>query len=448
MTSARFTLPPTTGLVFQPVVATDDDSWTVDDARLLGRQRSAQWLLDQYQAHPDDPLFADSNPLLTTYIAVNLADSAPSITVELTIHPREPGLEQMDQWDRIEQAGGEFGRYGPVSLSSYGWTDSHVVAPVLAAIADGWNMVRVSCRDRRPSAESTVLRIDIWPIEGPIGRQVIKQAPQGAARPSPARLEVPDGPGTSDAVGVTLGAQTLPTPPPDRATPTPRHDAHAESVGRLHEPAAAPSGPPSWGRGARPSIPEVARRLRAALVGLSVTDNPLIGIDLDALDTGQIRMAAPDIDLLIATADWFALVAAAHSGPRWSNLIPGFDVLRIEEALEVRTRSLKAWQPQPGSYSATAGASAYTFIPEYLPIAERDATMLVVDLRTSNRRGLIRQFDKVDNDDETPTWNDLTTLLDELIDALTHRTTFLGWQPTTQAGRLTWNLARQHHRWS
>ena len=107
-------------------------------------------------------------------------------------------------------------------------------------------------------------------------------------------------------------------------------------------------------------------------------------------------------------------------------------------AARVRTRSLEAWQPQPGSYSATA----YTFIPEYLPIAERDATMLVVDLRTSNRRGLIREFDKVDNDDETPTWEDLATLLDELIDALTHRTTFLGWQPATQDGRLIWSLAR------
>ncbi len=168
MTSARFTLPPTTGLVFQPVVATDDDSWTVDDARLLGRQRSAQWLLDQYQANPDDPFFADSNPLQTTYIAVNLADSAPSITVELTTHPRDPGLEQVDQWDRIEQAGGEFGRYGVPAISCYGWTEQHsdAVAPVLAAIVDGWNMVRVSCRDRRPSADSTVLRIDIWPIEG------------------------------------------------------------------------------------------------------------------------------------------------------------------------------------------------------------------------------------------------------------------------------------------
>ena len=160
MTSARFTLPPTTGLVFQPVVATDDDSWTVDDARLLGSQCAAPWRLDD-----------------------------------------------ADQWDLIEQAGGEFGRYAPPAIPSYGWTDenSHVVAPVLAAIADGWNMVRVACRDRRPSAELTVVRIDIWPIEGPAGRQIIKQ---GAARPTPARLEVPEGPGTSDAVGVTLGAQT------------------------------------------------------------------------------------------------------------------------------------------------------------------------------------------------------------------------------------------------
>ena len=441
MTSAQFTLPNTDSLLFQPVVTAGGDSWNGDDARLLGSQCAAQWRLDLYHENPNDPLFANSNPLQTTYIAVNLAESAPAIAVEVTTHPHQPGFDEADQWDRIEQAGGEFGRYAPPVILSYGWTEqhSHVVAPVLATIADGWNMMRVSCRDRRPSAELTVVRIDIWPIEGPAGRQIIKQ---GAARPSSARLDVPDGPGTSDAVGVTLGAQTLPTPPPGHATPIPRHDAPGETADRLHEPTAAPSGPPSWGRGARPSIPEVARRLRAALVDLSVTDNPLFGIDLDALDTEQIRMAAPDIDLLIATADWFALVAAAHSGPRWPDLIPGFDVLSIEEALKVRTRTLEAWQPQPGSYPTTAGDSAYTFIPEYLPIAERDATMLVVDLRTSNRRGLIRQFDKVDNDDETPTWDDLTTLLDELIDALTHRTTFLGWQPATQDGRLIWDFAR------
>lgn len=116
--------------------------------------------------------------------------------------------------------------------------------------------------------------------------------------------------------------------------------------------------------------------------------------------------------------EWFALVSA-HPGQRRPDLTPGFDVLRIDEALEVRTRSLEAWQLQPGGYPGTAGASAYTFIPEYLLIAERDAaTILVVDLRTGNRCGLIRQFDKVDNDDVTPTWKDTSTLLDELIDAL------------------------------
>lgn len=446
MTSARFTLPNTAALLFQPVMTTDANSWNWngDGASLLGRQCPAQWLLDNYQANPNDPVFADFNPLEVTYISVNLAESAPTIAVELTTHPHQPGFDEAEQWDRIEQAGGEFGRYAPPVILSYGWTDQHsdVVAPVLATIVDGWNMVRVSCRDRRPSSDSTVLRIDIWPIEGPTGRQVIKQAPPGSARPRPARLDVPEGPDTSDASGVTLGAQTLPTPPPDHATPAPRHEAPEGTADRRREPAVVSSDPSGSGRGTPQSVPEVARRLRAALVGLSVTDNPLIGVDLDALDTEQIRMAAPDIDLLIAIADWFALVAAAHSGPRWPDLIPGFDVLSIEEALEVRARSLEAWQPQPGSYPTTAGVSAYTFIPEYLPIAERDATMLVVDLRTSNRRGLIRQFDKVDNDDDTSTWNDIATLLDELIDALTHRTTFMGWQPATQDGRLIWDFAR------
>lgn len=443
MTSAHFTLPGTDALLLETVVATDDDSWSIDDATLLARQRSAQWLLDQYQANPNDPFFADTNPLQTTYVAVMLAGSAPLIEVELTTHPHEPGLDDADQWDQVEQGGGEFGRYGPPALSSYGWTDqhSHVVAPVVATIADGWNMVRVSCRDRRPSAESTVLRIDIWPIEGPTGRQIIKHAPPGSARPAPTRLDVPEGPGTSDAVGDTLDAQTLPTPPPGHTTPTPPHD-NGVTAERHNAPAAVSSDPSSSGRGASQSIAEAARRLRSALVGLSVTDNPLIGADLDALDTEQILMAAPDIELPVAIADWFALVSAAQAGPRWPDLVPGFDVLGIEEALEVRARSLEAWQPQPGSYSTTAGDSAYTFIPEYLPIAERDATMLVVDLRTSNRRGLIREFDKVDNDDETSTWNDIITVLDELIDALTQRTTFLGWQPATQDGRLVWEFAR------
>lgn len=294
MTSAQFTLPGTTGLLFQPVVTTTEaGSWNGDATSLLGRQCAAQWLLDLYQDNPNDPLFTNSNPLQTTYIAVSMEAPAPTTLWELTTHPHEPDLDDADQWDLIEQAGGEFGRYAPPVILSYGWTDEHsnVVAPVLAAIVDGWNMVRVSCRDRRASADSTVLRIDIWPIEGPAGRQVIKQESAGSARRRPARLEVPDGPGTSDAVGVTLGAQTLPTPPPGHATPTPRHEARGETADRHHEPAAPPSDLSSSGRGAPQSVPEVAHRLRAALVGLSVTDNPLLGVDLDALDTERIRMA-------------------------------------------------------------------------------------------------------------------------------------------------------------
>lgn len=153
MTSAHFTLPDTTALLFQPVVTTGGDSWSGGGgSALLGRQCAAPWRLDLYRENPNDPLFANSNPLETTYVAVVLENSAPTTAWELTTHPHEPGLDDADQWDLIEQAGGEFGRYGPPVILSYGWTDehSHVVAPVLAAIVDGWNMVRVSCRDRRP----------------------------------------------------------------------------------------------------------------------------------------------------------------------------------------------------------------------------------------------------------------------------------------------------------
>lgn len=439
MLSTRFTLPATDSLLVRRVVTSEDGdpSWRFDETSLLARQRPALWLLDMNRDNPD----AASNPLNSTYVAVLLTGSAATIHVELAVHDEEPPLAP-ERWDQIEQGGGEFGGYAPPSLSSYGWTPQHDrdVAPVLDRIADGWNMIRVSCRDRDPSAASTEVRIDIWPISGPAGKQVIK-----AASPPPASRQadraVPDGPGTSDARGDTIGAQTLSVPLPDHSS-HPAQPGSGRAPDTDQDPPARSQPPNDRPRSTKRSIADAGRALRSALLNLDVTDNPLITVDLDALDAEQIRQAAPDLELPDPIAEWFALVSAAQPAPRWAELFPAFDVLRIDEALAVRARTLAAWQPQPGSYPTTAGDSAYTFIPEYLPIAERDGTMLVADLRPGARRGLIREFDKVDNDDETATWNDMSDLLGELIEALDNRTTFLGWHPHAQDGQLSWNFQR------
>ncbi|ETD30960.1 hypothetical protein W823_21700 [Williamsia sp. D3] len=106
-------------------------------------------------------------------------------------HSSEPPLTDIEQWDYVEQGGGEFG-YVPVRMLPPPWPrdDDHdyFLDLALSSIRDGWNMIRVCCRDRRPDADTVHMRFDIWPIPSSAGRQIIR-SPQTPPATSAADVE-------------------------------------------------------------------------------------------------------------------------------------------------------------------------------------------------------------------------------------------------------------------
>ncbi|MGX7698410.1 DUF6924 domain-containing protein [Gordonia polyisoprenivorans] len=123
----------------------------------------------------------------------SIPDSAAPVVVDLNTHDVEPALlAAAEGWVHVEQGGAEFG-YLPVTVQPLVWSSQRehdrIVGPVLASIAGGWNMVRVSCRDRRPHDPVVKVCVDIWPIPGPAGLEVIRYRPSGS-RIQPESAEV------------------------------------------------------------------------------------------------------------------------------------------------------------------------------------------------------------------------------------------------------------------
>ncbi|MGW8813075.1 DUF6924 domain-containing protein [Gordonia terrae] len=113
-----------------------------------------------------------------------IPDAPAPVVVDLETHDVEPPLlAAADGWVHVEQGGAEFG-YLPVTMQPLVWSSpsehDRIVGPVLASITDHWNMVRVSCRDRRPADPTLQVRVDIWPIPGPAGLEVIRSRQPGS----------------------------------------------------------------------------------------------------------------------------------------------------------------------------------------------------------------------------------------------------------------------------
>ena len=168
------------------------------------------------------------------------------------------------------------------------------------------------------------------------------------------------------------------------------------------------------------------RTLEAFAPGLSAADIERALADageLKALVRGQVRQ-------------WFECVNGARPG-RWAPLFPGVDLLSIQQMIETRTMMLDVAAAAPG-YPHEAGVPAYGFIPEFVPIADRDGYLLVADLREGGEYGTIITYDKVDADDDAQTWPSLTHLLTELTIAIGARRAFNDLMPHVEDGELRW----------
>lgn len=321
---------------------------------------------------------------------------ARSVLGRVTVHGPDTGEPPVDNehgnWDVVEEAAVRFD--DPV-------LDVGVVRGSLvvhddagAAWADttpppGWHMIRVRCEGLDERSLLTTIHIDIWPIGGPAGHAVLTSRP-------------------------------------------------------------ATYSPPEARAGRELDVAELWPRLRTALRECGVTTHPALDLDTDRLDTEQVYvMLARSLEadaprsmghLTLDLVTWFAMMATSPA-ERVGDFLPGYDVLALDEALRVRTVMIAAWDHgEIGRYPTQAGQPAYSFVPEYFPVADRDGYLLVADMRLGPFGGQIQAFDKVDADDDQATWLSIGDLLLDLIVAIETGAPFDGWVPTVRDGQLTWNL--------
>lgn len=159
-------------------------SWYADDEHRLsiGIQDRKEYTLSY---EPGTPGF---DPPRLPELTFQIPDSPAPVVVDLTTQDAEPPLlAAADGWVHIEQCGAEFG-YLPVTMQPLVWSSpsehDSTVGPVLSSIPHGWNMVRMSCRDRRPEDPVLQVRVDIWPIPESAGLEVIRYTPPGSPAPS------------------------------------------------------------------------------------------------------------------------------------------------------------------------------------------------------------------------------------------------------------------------
>ncbi|MDG3010697.1 hypothetical protein G4X40_11105 [Rhodococcus sp. D2-41] len=138
-------------------------------------------------------------------------------------------------------------------------------------------------------------------------------------------------------------------------------------------------------------------------------------------------------------AEFYAL----HDGlQEWTQLLPQHDVLSIAAADQLRRETSAIWGEfdDPATYEgAQAGESTGTFLPQYFPIAERDAYILFCDTRPGPRHGCISEHRREDADILAPYWASLAHMVTDLADSITNGTPFMtDWTPSVEEGRLVW----------
>ncbi|WP_141718120.1 SMI1/KNR4 family protein [Nocardia altamirensis] len=165
-------------------------------------------------------------------------------------------------------------------------------------------------------------------------------------------------------------------------------------------------------------------------------------------------------------------IAAAqqYSGNRWPQdlldlfsringselpILPEHDLLSLDRSNDIRqlwldiTTDLRQRHPEMAADfdpevlgAMPAGTPAGIYLPQFVPIADRDGATLVVDTRPGDLHGCITEYTAEGSDDDGPLWTSLAAMLTNLADSLETGTEFLRDRPSAVAGELIWEQAR------
>ncbi len=161
-------------------------------------------------------------------------------------------------------------------------------------------------------------------------------------------------------------------------------------------------------------------------------------LEPDAVRAALDTVAGVSVFVYGDLSDWLL----CHNGFRegaWTRLFPDLDLLSASQMADTWQMMLQTYPAESG-HPLFSGPPAYGFIRQYIPIAERDGYLWVVDSRPGEKTHQVLEFDKVGADEDATTWPSIGALLQEITDAIDNGTGFNGSTPAVVDGELTWDL--------
>lgn len=335
--------------------------------------------------------------------------------------PVEPGMSELDEWETVEEGTIELGTSAMLTRT----TLSHIRPPELdqlLPLPSGLHRIRVSARGRARNRNDVAIAIQLWPTTHRTQLAQLKHTDtfdvdEYSRRPSN-RGRHPD---PDSVLTTTPAAADSPTiRPPVSATVASSINAQ---WARLRDTVVAGS-PDTWRQLVRPPV-----RPQAVVDAEQRT-----GVEWPA----ELR-------------EWFSL----HDGGGVAELLPSMTLLGLDQMIDVHAMQCEIWADlaeddpdlgngriSPDAYAqAPASSEADQFIPQFIPIAERDGTMLICDTRPGPLQGCITEFGKETADDYPPTWASLSAMLADLTTSIASGVPFQAqYQPKLDHAGLHWTL--------
>ncbi|WP_188829347.1 SMI1/KNR4 family protein [Nocardia camponoti] len=319
----------------------------------------------------------------------------------------------VDEWETIDEGVIELGPVAALTRT----TLSPIRPPeldLLASLPAGLHRIRVAARGRDDNSNDVAILIQLWPTSERTSVTEIKHDDGFDVREYERnfsrrrRHPDPDGLVVATPSDVSVAAPRTPASP---TAPT----SLAGQWERLHEVIGGQS-PVAWGDLVnRPALPQ------------------------SIADAEQRTLAWPP-----ELREWFAL----HNGGGSADLLPGTSLLSLDQMLEVHAMESEVWgelaEENAGIASAItedapASSEAGQFIPAFIPIAERDGTMLVCDTRPGPLHGCVTEFGKDTADSYPPTWASLSAMLTDLTTSIATGSPFNAqYQPELGPSGLNW----------
>ncbi|WP_194828047.1 hypothetical protein [Nocardia sp. XZ_19_231] len=132
-------------------------------------------------------------------------------------------------------------------------------------------------------------------------------------------------------------------------------------------------------------------------------------------------------------------------------LMPGYDLLNRSRSDQIRSLWLDIGTGQrerspefaaefdPAALSAEpAGTACELFLPEFIPIADRDGTTLFVDTRSGELSGCVSEY-TAEGASEGWLWPSIVDMFGALADSLEAESAFMNYRPVVSDRVLAWN---------